>query len=70
MVKANVVYMINGQVENYPVIEGPYVTINLFPDGQATVMVRSQRHGHVVRSVHFNEVVSIDRGFSDDHYAS
>jgi len=70
VVKANVVYMINGQVENYPVIEGSYITLTTFADGRCTLTVRTKRHGHVVRSIHFKEIISVDREFSDDHYTS
>jgi hypothetical protein len=70
MVRVDVTYPLNGQVENYPTIEGPYVTTSTFPDGRAHIVVWSKRYGNVLRSVTFREYVSIDREFAHDHYSS
>lgn len=58
--RVNVVYLVNDIVQNYPVITGPYITVQL-KRRKATIFVRTARHGNVLRSVHLTNVISIDR---------
>lgn len=58
--RVNVVYMVNGQVGNFPVIEGEYITVNTTLDGRANVQVWTKKHGDLVRAVTFQEFVSVD----------
>jgi hypothetical protein len=59
--RVNVVYLVNDTVQNYPVITGPYITVQMFPDRRAVIFVRTTRHGNVLRSVHLTNVISVDR---------